>query len=142
MGSSQSTGHKVIVVGLSGAGKTELISTLSKQRISIVSNSQGYIIKAIRHAGEIFSMWDLGGAFQEVGGALHYKGTKAILFVVDSTDTMHITKSCNSLTRLLQNKVLTGVPVVVLANKQDRVTALSSAEVNRSPLSIVELFSS
>lgn len=70
-------------------------------------------------------VWDVGG--QERLRALWrsvYYGTGAIIFVVDSTDVQRLETARQELHALLKEQELIGVPVLVLANKQDAVGAL------------------
>ena len=78
-------------------------------------------------------VWDVGG--QERLRALWrsvYYGTGAIIFVVDSTDVQRLETARVELHALLKEQELVGVPVLVLANKQDAVGALDMEGVRET----------
>ncbi|XP_052137266.1 uncharacterized protein LOC127755615 [Oryza glaberrima] len=122
--------YKIVVVGLDNAGKT---TTLYKLHLgeavtaapTIGSNVEEVVFKNIR-----FEVWDLGG--QETlrtSWATYYRGTHAVIVVIDSTDRARINIIKDELFRLLQHGDLEGAVVLVFANKQDLKDAMSPAEI-------------
>lgn len=77
-----------------------------------------------------FQVWDLGG---QTGlrpyWRCYYQDTNAVIFVVDSADKERIEIAKQELEMMLQEEELKGVPVLVLANKQDQPNALNDQEV-------------
>jgi ADP-ribosylation factor-like protein 1 len=59
----------------------------------------------------------------------YYQDTNAVIFVVDSADKERIEIAKQELDLMLQEEELKGVPVLVLANKQDLPNALNDQEV-------------
>lgn len=59
----------------------------------------------------------------------YYQDTNAVIFVVDSADKERIEIAKQELELMLQEEELKGVPVLVLANKQDLPNALNDQEV-------------
>ena len=55
----------------------------------------------------------------------YYQDTNAVIFVVDSADKERIEIAKQELELMLQEEELKGVPVLVLANKQDLPNALN-----------------
>lgn len=49
----------------------------------------------------------------------YYQGSHALIYVVDSNDTERIAEASEELFTILQDDSLRGIPVLVLANKQD-----------------------
>ena len=88
-----------------------------------------------------FTMWDVGG--QDKIRPLwrhYYKGTDAVIFVVDSNDQERIDDSSGQnasmpaseeLHSMLQDDELRGAVLLVLANKQDLPRAMSVDEVTQ-----------
>lgn len=75
-------------------------------------------------------VWDVGG--QERLRALWrsiYYGTGAIIFVVDSADVQRLQLVRDELHSLLKEQELRGVPILVLANKQDAPGAVTAEEI-------------
>ena len=59
----------------------------------------------------------------------YYQDTNAVIYVVDSADKERIEIAKQELEMMLQEEELKGVPVLVLANKQDQPNALNDQEV-------------
>lgn len=75
-------------------------------------------------------MWDLGGQERlRPSWATYYRGTHAVIVVIDSTDRARISIMKDELFRLLQHGDLEGAAVLVFANKQDLKDAMSAAEI-------------
>lgn len=76
-------------------------------------------------------VWDLGGQ-----GTIrpywrcYYPNTNAVIYVVDSADRDRIDVAKQEMMSMLQEEDLNGVPLLVLANKQDLPGAMSDAEVS------------
>ena len=51
------------------------------------------------------------------------------IFVVDSSDSSHLNEAAQSLAKVLRNSTLAGLPLLVLANKQDLSDAKDLVEV-------------
>uniref|UniRef100_A0A0D3HNG9 ADP-ribosylation factor-like protein 5 n=1 Tax=Oryza barthii TaxID=65489 RepID=A0A0D3HNG9_9ORYZ len=75
-------------------------------------------------------VWDLGGQESlRTSWATYYRGTHAVIVVIDSTDRARINIIKDELFRLLQHGDLEGAVVLVFANKQDLKDAMSPAEI-------------
>lgn len=128
---------EILMLGLNGAGKTTVVNsldgyperetlptfvpTLSCNRIAV----SGYGRKRVRVA-----IWDFSGdkRFRDYWNNLVRK-PQVLLFVVDSSDVSRITEARKYLFSLLQNPKIVGIPVVILANKQDLSGALRPLEL-------------
>lgn len=76
-------------------------------------------------------MWDLGGQSQiRPYWRCYYPNTKALVFVIDSSDRNRIDMVKQELFLLLQEEELKNVPVAILANKQDIEGCMSDLEVS------------
>ncbi|TVU25073.1 hypothetical protein EJB05_27552 [Eragrostis curvula] len=122
--------YKLVVVGLDNAGKT---TTLYKLHLgeavtaapTIGSNVEEVVFKNLR-----FEVWDLGGQESlRTSWATYYRGTHAVIVVIDSTDRARINIIKDELFRLLQHGDLESAVVLVFANKQDLKDAMSPAEI-------------
>ena len=82
------------------------------------------------YSGLKFQVWDLGG---QTGlrpyWRCYYQDTNAVVFVVDSADRERIEYSRQELDIMLQEEELKGVPVLILANKQDLPGAMNEQEI-------------
>jgi len=91
---------------------------------------EGFKIKAFKPDGLKLNVWDIGGqkAIRPYWRN-YFEQTDAMVYVIDSADRKRIEETGLELADLLEEDKLSGVPVIVLANKQDLVTALSPDEV-------------
>ncbi|KAF8394352.1 hypothetical protein HHK36_020560 [Tetracentron sinense] len=75
-------------------------------------------------------VWDLGGQERlRSSWATNYRGTHAVIVVIDSTDRDRISIIKDDLFRLLQHEDLEHSVVLVFANKQDLKDAMPPAEI-------------
>jgi len=84
-------------------------------------------------------IWDVGG--QDRVRALWRSYTRAadgMVFVVDSADIERMEEARVELARVARTREAAGVPLLVIANKQDLLLARSAVEVERL-LSVAEL---
>jgi ADP-ribosylation factor-like protein 5B len=93
---------------------------------TVGSNVEELVYKNIR-----FEVWDLGGQERlRTSWATYYRGTHAVVMVVDSTDRARISIIKDELFKLLQHEELQGSVVLVFANKQDLKDAMTPAEIS------------
>jgi len=84
--------------------------------------------------GLVLASWDISGqddirGLQEMFRLSYYPNTKAIVFVVDSTDRHRIGDAAKGLRNLMVVDELKDVCLLVFANKQDLPHALTVSEV-------------
>lgn len=75
-------------------------------------------------------MWDVGG--QEKIRRLwnyYFQDTQGLLYIVDSADIERVKESAQELFDICNDDRMRGVPVVVVANKQDLPTAVPCAKI-------------
>ncbi len=61
-----------------------------------------------------------------------FPGTDALIYVIDSTDKRRMKETGAELDQLLIEEKLRGVPLIVFANKQDLLNALSVDEIRET----------
>ena len=87
---------------------------------SKITATGGLNIGNIETDGVKLNFWDLGG--QEELQALwdkYYAECHAIIYTLDSNDRERVQESKKSFDAMISNSNLIGVPLLVLANKQD-----------------------
>ena len=121
------TEARVLMLGLDAAGKTTILYKLKMNETISTIPTIGFNVETVTPTPSVsFTVWDVGGQDKIRKLWRHYFiNTNALLFVVDSADRERFTEARDELARLLQSPELAGVPLVVLANKQDLPAAAS-----------------
>ncbi|TMS17358.1 ADP-ribosylation factor-like protein 13B [Larimichthys crocea] len=121
----------ILVVGLDRAGKTASIRGLLRApHVVEAGPTQGCIRNELRVENYLVTLLDVGGsaesrvAWRELYGEAH-----GIIFVVDSSDRQRIKEVKEVLGDLLKQSRVAGKPILVLANKQDKMNALLGSEL-------------
>ncbi len=94
--------------------------------------TQGFNIKSVMKDGFKLNVWDVGGQ-REIRPYWrnYFDNTDALVYVVDSADRSRLEEVNTELSRLLlEEDKLAGVPLLVFANKQDLLSALSAADIS------------
>ncbi|RLN59082.1 hypothetical protein BBJ29_004377 [Phytophthora kernoviae] len=117
----------LLIVGLDDAGKTTLLEQLKgifgkKPGIPLdkIPPTVGLNIARVDISRSRIIFWDLGG--QERLRAIwnkYYSESHGIVFVVDSANERRFEEAKQTLHAMLSNTELSGVPLLVLANKMD-----------------------
>lgn len=77
-----------------------------------------------------FTVWDVGGQTKiRKLWDYYYAGTKALIYLVDSTDRNRIDETKEVLHYLLTNDQLRDTILLVFANKQDMLNAINVSEM-------------
>jgi ADP-ribosylation factor-like protein 3 len=94
--------------------------------------TQGFNIKSLVKDGFKLNVWDVGGQ-REIRPYWrnYFDNTDALVYVIDSADAARLEEVNDELSRLLREEdKLAGVPLLVFANKQDLLSALSAADIS------------
>jgi len=135
---TQKDEFSVLILGLDNAGKTTFLESAKAHftkgykgvNPNKITATVGLNIGNIKADGIILNFWDLGG--QEELQALwdkYYAECHAIIYTVDSNDRERIQESKKSFDAMIVNENLSGVPLLVLANKQDLPECMGVREV-------------
>lgn len=118
----------VLILGLDNAGKTTYLEAtktkFSKKYKAMnpnrITTTVGLNIGKIDVDGVSLNFWDLGGQ-QELQSLWdkYYAECHAVIYIVDSSDRERISESKETFDRMIASEHLSGVPLLVLANKQD-----------------------
>ncbi|XP_054452126.1 ADP-ribosylation factor-like protein 14 [Anoplopoma fimbria] len=131
MGMHGSKLHKqaqVLMLGLDGSGKTTLLYKLKYNESVVTVPTVGFNVETLEtdRSSPGLTVWDVGGQKKmRPHWRHHYADTAGLMFVVDSWDQKRLEEARKELHRVLKSESLRGVPLVVLANKQDLQAALS-----------------
>mmetsp|Transcript_20503 Transcript_20503/g.41028 ORF Transcript_20503/g.41028 Transcript_20503/m.41028 type:complete len:190 (-) Transcript_20503:19-588(-) len=122
---------RILVLGLDNAGKTTILKKLSDEDISHIMPTQGFNIKSLMHDGFKLNVWDIGGQKSiRPYWRNYFDATDALIYVIDSADRRRLEETGVELQLLLDEDKLAGVPVLIYANKQDLLSAMSAAEIS------------
>lgn len=139
----------VVVIGLDSAGKTSLLYRLKLREFVETIPTKGFNMERIKVPmgnsktnTTMFQVWDVGG--QDKLRPLwksYTRRTDGLVFVVDAAEAERMEEAKVELHRITRSAENLGVPVLVLANKQDLDGAMSASEVEKV-LALHELSSS
>ncbi|KAL4433170.1 hypothetical protein ABPG74_010865 [Tetrahymena malaccensis] len=115
--------RKILMLGLDAAGKTTILFQMKlSQHIQSVPTI-GFNVESVVYKNLKFTIWDIGGQWKLRKLWHHYfKGNNALIYVLDSTDVERIDEAKQVLEKVLQSQDMSGIPVLILANKQDIAT--------------------
>jgi len=122
--------ERILMLGLDNSGKTTALKQMAGEDPMNITPTQGFNIKAVEKNGMKLNVWDIGGQKHiRPYWKNYYANTDAIVFMVDSTDKRRFDECAEELGSLLEEEQLAGVPVLVLANKQDLLGSAPAEEV-------------
>ncbi|XP_062241189.1 ADP-ribosylation factor 6-like [Platichthys flesus] len=127
-GSKLQKQSQVLMLGLDGSGKTTLLYKLMYNESVVTVPTVGFNVESLEtdRSSPSMTVWDVGGQRKmRPHWRHHYTDTAGLVFVVDSCDQTRLDEARKELHRVLRYESLRGVPLVVLANKQDLPEALS-----------------
>ncbi|KAK7938574.1 hypothetical protein WMY93_001900 [Mugilogobius chulae] len=127
----------VVVVGVDGAGKTSLLYRLTLQDFVEAAPTKGFNTERVRlSGGALYQVWDVGGQdkLRPLWKA-YARRTHGLVFVVDAADPERLDEAKVELHRMARCPESQGVPILLLANKQDLPGALTPAQVDKACLS-------
>ena len=128
----------VVILGLDNAGKTTLLEHIKRKFVSTykglpfekISATVGMNVGRIDISSVRLIFWDLGGQ-QELQSLWdkYFVDCHGVIYVIDSSDQARLEESYQSFETAITNPNLNTVPLLVLANKQDKDNALKVEEV-------------
>lgn len=100
------------------------------KNLYLFSIAVGFNVETVNFNNLKLQVWDLGG---QTGlrpyWRCYYQDTNAVVYVIDSTDKDRLEIAKQELELMLQEEELRGVPVLILANKQDLPNAMNEQEI-------------
>ena len=122
---------RILMLGLDAAGKTTILYKLKLNETVSSIPTIGFNVETVTPVKNVtFTVWDVGGQDKIRPLWKHYfNNTEGLVYVVDSSDRARISESKDELNWILESDEMRGVPVVILANKQDLPGALAPSDV-------------
>ncbi|NWX19734.1 AR13B protein, partial [Aegotheles bennettii] len=123
----------LIMVGLDNAGKTATVRGIQGESPEDVAPTVGFSKIDLKQGRFEVTIFDLGGG-KRIRSIWrnYYAESYGVIFVVDSSDIARMEETKQTMIEVLNSPKISGKPVLVLANKQDREGALSEADVIES----------
>ena len=126
--------QRILMLGLDGAGKSTLFQRIRDTKKGThaeapLEPSIAYNVTSLDIDGRACTLWDVSGSPLTRDLWKHYfSGTDCLVWVVDSSNLCRLQESRTLLQKIVTHRALRGVPVVVVANKQDLPTARNKFE--------------
>ncbi|XP_032809018.1 ADP-ribosylation factor-related protein 1 [Petromyzon marinus] len=128
----------VLILGLDNAGKTTFLeqtkTRFSKNykamNLSKITTTVGLNIGTIDVGSVRLMFWDLGG--QEELQSLwdkYFAECHGVIYLIDSVDEGRLVESRDAFDKMVSSEALDGVPLLVLANKQDMEGCLTVPDI-------------
>ncbi|XP_052747778.1 uncharacterized protein LOC113523176 [Galleria mellonella] len=120
----------LILIGLDNAGKTKTVNNLAGEKDDKVLPTVGFKAVNLVHKDTPVTIYDLGGGphFRQIWSQ-YYSEVHGVIFVIDSSDFSRLDECRAVLEEVLSHDKISGKPVLVLANKQDKSGALDDIDV-------------
>jgi len=122
-----------LILGLDNAGKTTVLRRIcgeDESTISRIEPTLGFNIQTLQHGDYHLNLWDVGGQRSiRAYWRNYFEQTDGLVWVVDSADAVRLELCRQELEALLTEERLAGASLLILANKQDVPSALSSEEI-------------
>lgn len=121
---------RILMLGLDNAGKTTVLYKLAFNEVVSSIPTIGFNVESIQYRNVEFNVWDVGGQHKIRPLWRHYfRGTDALIYVVDSNDEERIEESREELEHLLGSDELRDCILLILANKADLPNAMSASSI-------------
>ncbi|NXG13833.1 ARL11 protein, partial [Grallaria varia] len=122
---------RVVMLGLDFAGKSTLLYKLKSSQAVETCPTVGFNVESLQTpCGVSFTLWDVGGQDNLRASWPDYlEDINTLIFVLDSTDKARLSEAVAALEETLSHPSMTGIPVLLLANKQEVLGALAPSEL-------------
>lgn len=122
---------KILMLGLDAAGKTTVLYKLKLNEAVNTIPTIGFNVETVQPVKNVsFTVWDVGGQDKIRPLWRHYfVGCEGLIYVVDSADKSRFKEAKGELDWILDSDEMNGVPVVILANKQDLPNAATPSVI-------------
>ncbi|CAL6109911.1 ADP-ribosylation_factor [Hexamita inflata] len=124
------------MLGLDGAGKTQLLYRLKTKKYMITNPTIGFNVETIylQHKRPV-TVWDVGGQKRLRFLWIHYlQNTQLVMYIIDSTDRdfARLQQCRYELHKLLHYQELDNIPFMILFNKNDLPNAMNDEEIQEN----------
>ncbi|XP_026094057.1 ADP-ribosylation factor-like protein 11 [Carassius auratus] len=123
---------RVLLMGLDSAGKSTLLYRQQRGVVMETSPTVGFNVATVQLDKKTsLTVWDVGGqGTMRPNWKYYLEECKVLVFVVDSSDRARMAEAQKALKKILSDEHLKGVPLMVLANKNDLQNSMNIREVS------------
>ncbi|XP_063710557.1 uncharacterized protein LOC134839071 [Symsagittifera roscoffensis] len=123
---------RVLMLGLDAAGKTTVLYKLKLNEQVTTIPTIGFNVETVELGnGLSFTVWDVGGQQKLRPLWQHYfHHTDGLIYIVDSNDPERFNEAHEELSSIITDDRMRGVPVLLMANKQDLPNSRSVSEIS------------
>ncbi|KAG9056994.1 hypothetical protein FS842_009020 [Serendipita sp. 407] len=118
----------ILLFGPDGAGKTTILHKLSTGGASTTIMTIGVSVETIKYKKIKYDLWETGS---HSGVSMLRCFADAIILVIDSTDLESVSTAKTDMSRYFPEEHLKGIPLLVLATKQDLPTAADVSVITK-----------
>ncbi|GMR38541.1 hypothetical protein PMAYCL1PPCAC_08736 [Pristionchus mayeri] len=123
---------RIVMLGLDAAGKTTILYKLKLGELVTTMPTISFNVEQVIYRNLSFTIWDVGGQHKiRPLWKYYFQNTKALIYVVDSSDVDRMEEARDELHHVLDDPEMTDVKILVYANKQDLPSAISPIELAR-----------
>ncbi|XP_060554740.1 uncharacterized protein LOC132715696 [Ruditapes philippinarum] len=122
---------RIVMLGLDAAGKTTVLYKIKLNETVTTIPTIGFNVETVTPVkGLQFTVWDIGGQGKIRPLWKRYtENSEGLIYVVDSADRERMSEAREELFGILEGEEMRGVPVCIVANKQDLPNAMSPSKV-------------
>ncbi|XP_072475176.1 ADP-ribosylation factor-like protein 13B isoform X2 [Notamacropus eugenii] len=120
----------LLMVGLDNSGKSTAVKGIQGEGPEDITPTVGFSRIDFRQGKFEVTIFDLGGG-QKIRGIWknYYAESHGVIFVVDSSDEKRMEEARETIADVLNHPRISGKPILVLANKQDKEEALAETDL-------------
>ena len=116
--------RKVLFLGLSGSGKTSVVNILereyNKTEAGPPNPTKGFKVTMLDRGNRNIVVWELGGDEKTMQfWNCYFTSVAGVVFVIDGSDGQNKHDAVGLLCEISRDKMLCGVPILILVHKSD-----------------------
>ncbi|XP_072913760.1 ADP-ribosylation factor-like protein 13B [Hemitrygon akajei] len=120
----------LLILGLSSAGKTSILKGIQKESPYLIRPNGGFSRTNLMVDRFNVTIFDLsGGEKIQNTWKNYYTAVHGLIFIIDSSDTKRMEETRKTLSEVMKHEKVSGKPVLILANKQDKAEALPEFDI-------------
>jgi ADP-ribosylation factor-like protein 13B len=119
-----------LIIGINDTGKTTLLHRLMNDNVEVPTPTWGFTTETVKVNKKEITLYDVGGS-PTIRGIWnnYYAEIYGIIFVVDVSNEENINQSKELLPEVLKDQRLKGKPILIIANKVDKIESFEYMEV-------------